>query len=271
MKQLLFVLSFISLFLVSEAQMTPYTPPVKKTARDRARAQAAPGKREARGTTMLPKTGEAHDSREGTYGGISLGYFHYSTHWYYHDGSGGSSYYDNYAAHNLNRAVISLSLQKKAVRQMEHFDFDLGGELLLGPFGNAKATYLPGDNVISSGGWAAGLNFYGRAVYKPSGTDNRIYPFAGIGPHYMFLHNNGKTVGTAATEYGYSDGWNEGVLLVGLSLGVEMQMQSYTLTPELRLGLFGWNSSSWTPHGRDVSMNGGPGFIAFSLHLSKKL
>jgi len=262
MKKLLFLHSFLPLALHSLAQMTPYTPPVKKTTRDIVKTSP---KRDA----GVPSA--SRDTRAGTYGGISLGYFHYSTHWYYHDGSGSSAYYDNYAAHNLNRTVVSLHLEKKAFRRTEHFDFDLGGELLLGPFGKTKAPYLPGDNTISSGGWAAGLNFYGRAVYRPAGNENRFFPFAGIGPHYMFLHNNGRAEGVAATEYGYTDSWNEGVVLADLSLGIEMELEGCTLTPQLSLGLFGWSSSGWMPHGRDVTMDGSPGFVAFSLHLSKKI
>lgn len=250
MKKLIYLLSFLPLALRSPAQMTHYTPPAKTISRD---------------------GGSAGNQREGMYGGISLGYFHYNTHWYYHDGSGSSGYYDNYAAHNLNRTVVSVSLEKKAFRRIAHFDFDLGGELLLGPFGKTKAPYLSGDNTISSSGWAAGLNVYGRAVYRPSGQDNRFFPFAAIGPQYMFLHNNGRSDGAYASEYGYSDGWNEGVILMNLSLGVEIQLQGFTLAPQLSFGLFGWNSSSWTPHGRDVTSDGSPGFIAFSLHLSKKL
>jgi len=240
MKHILSILALLPLSLLSLAQMTPYTPTVSKA---------------------------AHGNREGRYGGIALGYFHYSTHWYYYNGSG--AYRDNYAAHSLNRTVVSLSLEHRAFRKIDHFDFDLGGELLLGPFGNAKASYLSGNNTISSGGWAAGLNFYGRAVYRPSNQENHIYPFAGIGPQYMYLHNSGKGSGTAGQTYGYADGWNEGILLFALSLGVEMQLEGYTLTPELRLGLFGWNSSSWTPHGKDVGMNGGPGFFALGIRLSK--
>ena len=169
--------------------------------------------------------------------------------------------------------MASLDLEKKALWSSTFIQVDLGGELLLGPLGTAKAKYLPGDNTISSGGWSAGLNVFGRAVYLPSSSDRgpRLFPFVSLGPQYMFLHNNGKGTSEAIQEYGYSDGWNEGVLLMAGSVGVEWQMDQFTLTPELRFPLFGWNSSSWEPHGRDVSMDGGPGFIAFSLRVSKRL
>jgi len=209
-------------------------------------------------------------SREGLYGGISLGYFHYTTHWYYH---GGGTYYDNYASHGINRLVVSLSLEKKALAEAGHFNLDLGGELLLGPLGSAKANYISGDNKISSGGWAVGLNTFCRAVYMPSstGNSNSFFPFISLGPQYMYLHNNGKGDAPAIQQYHYSDGWNEGVLLLAASIGVDFHLDNVVLTPELRFPLFGWNSTDWEPGGRDVSMDGGPGFIAFGLRVAKRL
>jgi hypothetical protein len=87
----------------------------------------------------------------------------------------------------------------------------------------------------------------------------------------MFLHNNGKGDSPAITEYDYGDGWNEGVFMIAASLGVDLQFEGFTLTPEFRFGLFGWNSSSWEPRGRDVTMDGGPGYTAFSVRFSKRL
>jgi hypothetical protein len=212
------------------------------------------------------------NSSKGLYGGVSLGYFHYNTHWYYH--GSGNPYYDNNAAHSLNRLVVSLDLEKKAVWKSPNLRFDLGGELLLGPTGKAKADYLSGDNTISSGGWSAGLNLFGRLAYNPSSPTAggvHILPFVSLGPQYMFLHNNGKGNSPAIDQYDYSGGWNEGIILLAASAGVEFQFDAFALTPEFRFGLFGWNSSSWEPQGRDVTMNGGPGFIAFSIRISRHL
>ena len=209
--------------------------------------------------------------REGVYAGLSLGYFHYQTNWYYHSSS---SPHDRNPVHSIHRAVVSIDLEKKGAWQISAFQFDLGGELLLGPTGKAKGIWLPGDDVISSGGWSAGLNAYGRAFYMPPSQTGavRLYPFLSLGPHYMFLHNNGKGTGPHASEsgYNYKDGWNEGVLLLASSIGVDLSFDRFVLTPELRFGLFGWNSSSWEPQGSDVSMNGGPGFFAFSVRVSRR-
>jgi len=209
--------------------------------------------------------------REGLYEGLSLGYFHYQTYWYYHSSS---SPHDHNPVHNINRAVLSIDLEKKGAWQINTFQFDLGGELLLGPTGKAKGIWLPGSDVISSGGWSAGLNVYGRAVYIPPSQTGaiRFYPFLSLGPHYMFLHNNGKGTGPYASEsgYNYKDGWNEGVGLLASSIGVDLSFDSFVLTPELRFGLFGWSSSSWEPQGSAVSMNGSPGFFAFSARVSKR-
>jgi hypothetical protein len=221
---------------------------------------------------LLVTTGCAFGQRSGLYGGVALGYFHYNTHWYYHAGSA-SPYYDNYAAHSTGRTSVTFNLEQKGIASMTHFQFDLGGELLLGVAGGTHADYLGGDNAISSGGFAAGINAYGRAVYLPTATGKgvRVYPFVSAGPHYMFLHNNGKGSSSAIGEYDYGNGWNEGVLMMAASLGVDFQFEGFTVTPEFRFGLFGWNSSSWAPGGRDVTMNGGPGFTAFSVRLSKRL
>jgi hypothetical protein len=112
-------------------------------------------------------------------------------------------------------------------------------------------------------------------VYIPPSQSGavRFYPFISFGPQYMFLHNNGKGTGPYASEsgYNYTDGWNEGVLLFASSIGVDLSFDRFVLTPELRFGLFGWNSSSWEPHGSDVTMNGGPGFFAFSVRISRQL
>ncbi|MDO6432758.1 hypothetical protein Q4E93_19280 [Flavitalea sp. BT771] len=213
--------------------------------------------------------------REGVYAGLSLGYFHYQTYWYYHSSA---SPHDHNPVHSINRAIVSISLEKKGAWQVSAFQFDLGGELLLGPTGKAKGAWLPGDDVISSGGWSAGLNAYGRAVYMPPSQTGavRFYPFVSLGPQYMFLHNNGKGTGPYASEsgYNYTDGWNEGVILFTSSIGVDLSFDKWdkwVLMPELRFGLFGWNSSSWEPRGSDVSMNGGPGFLAFSVRVSRRL
>jgi len=209
--------------------------------------------------------------REGLYGGLSIGYFHYQTFWYYHSST---SPHDHNPVHSIKRAVLSIDLEKKAAWQINAFQLDLGGELLLGPAGKAKGTWLPNDDVISSGGWSAGLNAFARIVYPlPSQTgDVRLSPFLSLGPQYMFLHNNGKGTGPYASEsgYNYQDGWNEGVILLASSVGVDLSFHRFVLTPELRFGLFGWNSSSWEPHGSDVTMNGSPGFFAFSVRVSRQ-
>lgn len=206
-----------------------------------------------------------------TYGGLSVGYFHYRTNWYFHSSSGNPAH-DIYPAHSLNRFVITANLEKKGAWKSQSFRFDAGGELLLAPAGKAKGIWLPGDDVISSSGWGIGVNAYGRAVYIPptSSQSVKFFPFISLGPHYMFLHNSGKGAGTYAKEYNYQDGWNEGITLIASSIGVDLAFDDFVLTPEFRFGLFGWNSSSWEPHGADVTMDGGPGFTAFSVRLSKK-
>ncbi len=211
--------------------------------------------------------------REGLYGGLSVGYFHYKTSWYYHRADGNPAH-DNYPVHSLNRAVVSLNLEKKSLREVHNIHFDLGGELLFGPTGKAKGTWLPDDDVISSGGWSAGLNAYVRAVYVPVAETKglHLFPFLSLGPQYMFLHNNGKGTGPYASEavYDYKEGWNEGVVLLAGSVGVDLQSGSFVLTPEIRFGLFGWSSSSWEPGGGGATMDGGPGFTAFSVRVAKK-
>jgi hypothetical protein len=243
MKQFFFLLSFLTLSLFGHSQMTAYTPQTKRT---------------------------DADERAGFYGGLSLGYFHYKTTWYYHSSS---SPHDHNPVHSINRVVIALDLERKGVWKTTAVQFDLGGELLFGPTGKAKGIWLGDDQVISSGGWSAGVNAYVRAVYTPSQTGSvRVFPFLSLGPHYMFLHNNGKVKGAIASEpaYGYTDGWNEGVTLIAGSVGADLAFDHFVLTPEFRFGLFGWNSSSWEPHGAGVTMNGGPGFTAFSVRIAKR-
>jgi hypothetical protein len=248
MKRFILVPLFLTLSFPIFAQMTPYTPKKKPA--------TPPG-----------------DSREGLYGGISLGWSHYRTSWYYYR-SDGNPRHDNYPIHSINRLVLAFDLEKRSVWKTQNLHFDLGGELGIGLAGKAKGIWLPDDDVISSGGWSAGLNAYVRAVYVPSGRTGgiHVYPFLSLGPQFTILYNNGKNTGSFASKpyYGYTDGWSEYLTMLVASIGADFQFDSFVLTPEFRFGLFGGAFTNWEPNEGGVDKDGGPSFTSFSLRLSKR-
>lgn len=223
---------------------------------------------------LFPVMALAQNSRKGLYAGIGIGRFQYKTYWYYYRYDGNPRH-DNYPQHSINKTVITLSLEKRSLLQAGSIHFDAGGELLLGIGGKAKGDWLPNEEVISGGGIAAGVNGFFRAAYPlAAGHNLSISPFIGLGPQFVFLHNNGKNVGeqfASNTYYHYTDGWNEYVLLLNGSVGINFEFPGFSLTPELRFGIVGYSSSNWKPNEDGVDMDGLPGFLGFSIKISKKL
>jgi hypothetical protein len=216
----------------------------------------------------------AQNSRKGLYAGIGAGLFQYKTSWYYYRFDGNPRH-DNYPEHSIHKTTITLSLEKRSLLQAKDIHFDVGGELLLGISGKAKGDWLPGEEVISSGGFAAGFNGFFRAVYPiTAGQNLSISPFIGLGPQFTLLHNNGKNVGTQFASnayYNYTDGWNEYVLLFNGSVGANFEFPGFSLTPELRFGIIGTSFTNWEPNEDGVSMEKSPGFLGFSIKIAKKL
>jgi hypothetical protein len=216
-------------------------------------------------------------SRDGWYAGAGLGYSHYVTHWYYHR-SDGNPRHDNYPTHIINRAQLALGLEKhtiiKTPENAGNFDFDANGEFIFGFAGKTKADWITGEPTASSGGFSAGLNGQFKALLileKSKGLS--LAPFIGLGPQFIFIRNNGKDIeGSAkAAYYDYGDGWNEFLGHLVFSAGINIQTESFTLVPELRVGFAGFSSSSWSPNEDGVSQDGTPAYFGFGIKLLRRL
>lgn len=128
--------------------------------------------------------------RDGWHAGIGIAPLYFNTHWNY-VGSDVIGLSDDAADHSLDKTMVLLSLEKRSIlgiRREKDFrdyvtpvydyygyllgfswfkfyvDFDLGGELMYRLGGKTTADFLKDDNnVISSGGWAAGTGLYFKA------------------------------------------------------------------------------------------------------------
>lgn len=224
--------------------------------------------------------------RKGWHVGVGLGSFYYNTHYYYYSAAG-TPYRDNYPGHSINRTMIMATLEKKTLFPLKkafydqtapdkicYFDFDLGGELLAGPFGKTTGDWLPEDETISSGGIAAGINAYFRSAIVINTSKNfSLAPFLSLGPQFTVVHNNGKGTGSFGSRpyYKYAEGWTEFILLLNASLGIGLEFPHFAVTPEIRLGVTGTSSTDWEPNGGGVDMDGAPGFWAVSIKITRKL
>lgn len=223
---------------------------------------------------VLPIFVNAQTNRNGFYAGLTAGYLHYNTSWYYYRFDGRPQHY-NYPIHAGNRFVAGLNLEKKGVLHAGDIYFDAGGELLFGPGGKSKGEWLPGEDVISSGGFTLGLNGIFKAAYPLAGNMGspiHITPVAGLGPQVLMLHNNGKNTGAFASAqyYNYTDGWNEYLFVLQAAAGVDVQLSSFTLTPEIHVGVAGFSSTSWQPNEDGVEMERAPHTLMFAVRLTKK-
>lgn len=205
-------------------------------------------------------------SRQGLYGGLSVGYAHYETYWYYYRSSA-NPYHDNYTHHSTNRYLITLGLEKKDLFNAGPLQFDVGGDLLIGPYSTAKGVSLPGEEKISTGGYSLGLQGAFTVAWPLAGE--AITPHIGVGPHIAMLHNKGTTKGDFAPA-NYSDPWNEFIFIGELTAGVDFKAGGFIVTPAVHVGLGGASTSDWKPNEDGVDMNGGPGMIGFSLKLAKR-
>ncbi len=221
---------------------------------------------------LLPVAAVAQSAREGLYGGISTGISHYKTNWYYYRSDGRPSHY-NFPVHTSNRVVIGLNLEKKAFVQLNKIDLDLGGELLFGPGGKTKGDWLPQEEDVSEGGWMAGINGMVKAAYAlPGGGQLGLAPFLGLGPQFSMLHNKGTDKGdfAPASYYSYSGGWNEYVLLLNGTAGIDIRFSSFTLTPQVHLGIIGYSFTDWEPNEEGVEMETSPRMFGFSLKIARR-
>lgn len=205
-------------------------------------------------------------SRQGLYGSLSVGYAHYNSYWYYYR-SNAAPYHDNYTHHSTNRYLIRLGLEKKGLFSAGPLQFDLGGDLMIGPYSTAKGVSLPGEEQISSGGYSVGLEGAFTVAWPLAGE--AITPHIGVGPQIAMLHNKGTTKGNFAPA-NYSDPWNEFMFIGMLTAGVDFKAGSFIVTPALQIGLGGASTSDWKPNEDGVDMDGMPGMIGFSLTLAKR-
>lgn len=235
---------------------------------------------------MTPGYLFAQSERKGWHAGVGLGSFNYNTHYYYHNGAG-TPYHDNYPGHSIGRTMIIATLEKKtlfpikrafydqrAADKIYYFDFDLGAELLVGPFGKTTGDWLPENETISSGGIAAGINAYFRSAIVIKTTQSlSLAPFLSLGPQLTMIQNNGKGLGSFASRpyYNYKEGWTEYVLLLNASLGVGLEFPRFAVTPEIRFGVIGTSSTDWEPDGGSVDVDDVPGFWAVSIKITRKL
>jgi hypothetical protein len=222
---------------------------------------------------LLPMALHAQETTKGLYGGLSAGYLSFNTYWYYYRFDSNPARY-NYPHHSTGRFVIGLNLDKKSVLQAGSFRFDIDGELMVGPGGKTKGKWLPGDEQVSGGGWTLGLGGLFKAAYPfTPGKGRGITAALGLGPQFVILHNNGKNPGRLASRsyYDYTSGWNEFIILLQATAGVDLQFGSFVLTPELRFGITGFSSTDWEPNEDGVEMDSSPHMLGFRIKIAKKL
>lgn len=222
---------------------------------------------------FLPVLGMAQSTPEKWYAGLGIGEFHYKTRWYYYRADGNPRH-DNYPIHSINKLAVILNLGRRGLFTSGPFRWDADGQLQLGIVGKAKGEWLPNDETISGGGFAAGIVATLKAVYTlPAGHGPHIGVFGGLGPQVSMLHNNGKDAGTfaSAAYYNYTEGWNEYLFMLQGRIGVDLAFSGFTLTPELHFGITGFSSTSWEPNERGVSMDSSPTLLGFSVTISRPL
>lgn len=240
--------------------------------------------------------------REGWHAGLGIASLSFNTHWNY-IGSDDIGMSDDLASHSLNKTMVVLSLERKSVfgiRREKDFrdyvapvynyygyllgwswfkfyiDFDLGGELMYRVGGKTTADFLQDDNnVISSGGWAAGAGIYLKAhAVAPGRNCNFIWLSLGVNPQYVIIHNNAKDVASFRLVENYRNNpWNESVFMFNGTIGtLGLDFPKFSIMPELRLGLFGSSSSTLTTskYGR-VKQKLAPDFWGWSIKLTKRL
>jgi len=240
--------------------------------------------------------------REGWHAGIGIAPLYFNTHWNY-VGSDVIGLSDDDASHSLDKTMVVLSLEKRSIfgiRREKDFrdyvapvydyygyllgwswfkfyiDFDLGGELMYRVAGKTTADFLQDDNnVISSGGWAAGGGLYFKAhAVAPLRKYNLIWLSLGVNPQYVVIHNNAKGVPSFGLVENYRDNpWNESIFTLNGTIGTfGFDFGKFSIMPELRLGLFGSSSSTLETagHGR-VEQKKAPNFWGWSVKLTKRL
>jgi hypothetical protein len=202
---------------------------------------------------LLVALGVNAQTRKGLYGSLSVGYAHYDTYWYYYRYNA-APYHDNYDHHSTSRYIISLGLEQKDLFSAGPLQFDVGGDLLIGPYSTLQD--------VSKGGYTVGLQGAFTAAWPLAGES--ITPHIGIGPHIAMLH---MKAGDGAP---YADPWNEFIFIGALTAGVDFKAGGFIVTPAFHVGLGGASTSTWQPNEDGVDMNGGPGMIGVSLTLAKR-
>jgi len=240
--------------------------------------------------------------REGWHAGIGIAPLHFNTHWNY-IGSDVAGTSDDEATHSLDKTMVVLSLERRSIfgiRREKDFrnyispvydyygyllgwswfkfyiDFDLGGELMYRVAGKTTADFLQDDNnVISSGGWAAGIGTYFRAqAVIPGHKCNFIWLSLGVNPQYAIIHNDAKGVPSLGLVENYQNNpWNESIFMLNGTIGtLGLEFGKFSIMPEIRLGLFGTSSSTLkTSKYGQVQQKGTPGFWGWNIKLATRL
>lgn len=197
---------------------------------------------------MLPAATFAQANRKGLYGSIAAGYGSYTLNLYaYHNGS------DLYADQDFSGFVLALGIEQKSIWQKNRLVLDLGGELT-GGFGIKTTTKATGNvSGESKGGFALGAGALLKAGYLFPSNGSTITPLAGLGPYFLYLKPGGNDT--------------NGNYLYGLQgyVGVDIQLASLVLTPQIRFGVASWGSSD------EMSQNGQPRLFEAGLKLATKL
>lgn len=238
--------------------------------------------------------------REGWHMGVGVGQLYYSTHWNY-IGSDEAGMSGDDVGHSLDKTMLFLSLEKRSVfgkkREKDfrdyyvpmyytpgyiyfgsfkfYLDFDYGAELMYRVAGKTTADFLDDDdNVISSGGWSAGTGAYFRmSAVAPLPKVNVIWLSVGINPLFAVIHNNAKDVSSSPLVENYRNNpWNESIFMFNGTIGTAgFEFGSFSIVPELRLGLFGTSSSTLKANGSAVTRREPPHLLGWDVKLTKRL
>lgn len=189
----------------------------------------------------------AQTGRKGTYGSVAAGYGSYTLDLYAY--AGGSNLYNDQQFSGL---ILSLGIEKKSAWTKNKFVFDVGGELT-GGFGfNSDARSTGNINGETGGGYLIGVKSLFKVGYLFADKENTAIPLIGLGPYFNYINSGGD------------DG--EGNYIYGLqaSVGVDLSLKKFLITPEIHFGLASWGSSD------EMEQNGQPGFFEVKIKFAKK-
>ena len=200
------------------------------------------------------------DSFAQSHFGAGVGFYSYTTYWYWYNSSASPGLKERYPIHVFNRTQAMLYYETSPIISLGPVKTSLRAEFLYGLGGGTKEDWMTGGMISSGGTTLSGVAGIKISVPVPLPTFG-LSPYVTPMFHYSLLNSNGKGVSPSYSAYNYNYEWDENMYAFAIGIGAEFRFLTFVVAPEYRFFVAGGTDTDWSVTG-SVS-DTGPNFGAF--------